>query len=184
MKSKVAIATTMQNLAIFAIFAVTVVVLVNLLLGANSRKKEMEPVATATMSSALIGGSTPSPQTAIARCGYTLAFVELRSYLKSIEDESRRQSVIDGQRGCQIGGWEGWVDDFTNGGTRVKIDMDPPSIGSIHDVEFDVPAGLVGKLQKNQRIVFSGVIDYGSSERRLGVTSLRIYLIGATVSPK
>ncbi len=130
------------------------------------------------------GIGVPASFTAIPTCSDTLRFLELRSYLKSVEDESRRQAVIDSLRGCQVGAWEGWVDDFSNGGTRVTIDMDPPSIGSIHDVEFDVPVGFVGKLQKNQRIVFSGVVDYGASERRLGITSVRIYLVGATLSQK
>lgn len=130
-----------------------------------------------------VNGMSATPMI-MPRCSDSLIFGQMRAYLKTVEDESRRQSFAAGLRGCQISSWEGWVDDFTNGGTRVKIDMDPPSISSIHDVEFDIPGVFVGKLQKNDRIVFDGAIDYATVERRLGVTSLRVYLLGVRVTPK
>lgn len=60
--------------------------------------------------------------------------------------------------------WDGWVDNTKEkffGGYEVLIDMDSPKeIFSVFDVDFDIPESIALRLEKDQRIRFTGKIDY------------------------
>ncbi len=86
-------------------------------------------------------------------------------------------------RGRRVEGWTGWVEDVREGffgGYEVWIDLEPPDVWmSVQDVYFDVPREVALLLKKDQRVVFSGTVDF--VDRTLG--AVQIKLKEATIAP-
>lgn len=100
-------------------------------------------------------GPTPTPSLtfdAICEPPDTMTDVQIEQYLKSFE-------------GKQIADWQGWVYDVHanyggNEGYTLLIAMDPPGFLWTRNIEIaDIPADLAVRLQKKQKLVFSGTIS-------------------------
>ena len=65
--------------------------------------------------------------------------------------------------GKYVNSWSGWVEEVNEklfGGYELLVDMDPPNEPlSVQDVTFDIPDDIALKLQKDQPVVFSGIIS-------------------------
>ncbi len=99
----------------------------------------------------------------------TMTTINWKDYCKSLEGTKIR--------------WSGWISDVEkqwSGGYKIMIDMDPPDSLSVQDIYInDVDKRFASQFNKNQKVVFSGIIE--SVKNILG--SCSIHLIKAKISP-